>query len=144
MDYEKTLEELKHMKVETGSFVCLGCGYEHNCGIKGCAVINAAINEIVTLREQLTASEIVRKDLGQKVAALGADNDQLRKAYAAIGRDLAVRTKHVRELQARSCLRCEYNHACDNCDDDCTDCGCPCNTCCEYSNFEHRGSQKEE
>ena len=29
MDYEKTLEKLKHMKVETGSFVCLGCGHEH-------------------------------------------------------------------------------------------------------------------
>ena len=106
-------------------------------------MINAAINEIVTLREQLTASEIVRKDLGQKVAALGADNDQLRKAYDVIGRDLAVRTKQVRELQARSCLRCEYHLACDNCDDDCTDCGCPCNTCCEYSTFERRGSQKE-
>ena len=144
MDYEKTLEELKHMKVETGSFVCLGCGYEHNCSIHGCAVMNEAINAIVTLRGQLTASEIVRKDLGQKVAALGADNDQLRKAYAAIGRDLAVRTKQVRELQARSCFRCEYHHACDNCDDDCRDCGCPCSTCCEYSNFERRCAQKEE
>lgn len=94
------IDALKRMRVETGSLVCLGCGHEHNCGIKGCAVINAAINEIVALREQLTASEIVRKDLGRQVAALGADNDQLRKAYAAIGRDLAVRTKQVRDLQA--------------------------------------------
>ena len=63
-------------------------------------MINASIWAIEILQEQLTASEIVRKDLGRQVAALGADNDQLRKAYAAIGRDLAVRTKQVRELQA--------------------------------------------
>ena len=138
------IDALKRMRVETGSLVCLGCGHEHHCGHYGCTVINAAINAIVTLQEQLTASEIVRKDLGQQVSALGADNDQLRKAYAAIGRDLAVRTKQVRELQARSCFRCEYHHACDNCDDDCRDCGCPCNTCHDYSNFERRSAQKEE
>ena len=80
--------------------MCFGCGHEHNCGIHGCAVMNAAANAIVTLQEQLTASENVRKDLGRQVAAMGADNDQLRKAYAAIGRDLAARTKQVRELQA--------------------------------------------
>lgn len=99
MENTEIINALKRVKVQTGSLVCFGCGHEHNCGIKGCAVINAAINEIVALREQLTASEIVRKDLGRQVAALGADNDQLRKAYAAIGRDLAVRTKQVRDLQ---------------------------------------------
>lgn len=144
MENTEIIDALKRMKVQTGSLVCLGCGHENNCGIHGCAVMNAAANAIVILQEQLTASEIVRKDLGQKVAELVADNDQLRKAYAAIGRDLAVRTKQVRELQARSCLRCEYHHACDNCDDDCMDCGCPCNTCHDFSNFERRCAQKEE
>ena len=144
MENTEIIDALKRMKVQTGSLVCLGCGHEHHCSVHGCAVINASIWAIEILQEQLTASEIVRKDLGQQVSALGADNDQLRKAYAAIGRDLAARTKQVRELQARSCLRCEYHHACDNCDDDCRDCGCPCSTCCEYSNFERRGAQKEE
>ena len=100
MEITEIFDALKRMKVQTGSLVFLGCGHEHHCSVHGCAVINAAINEIVALREQLTASEIVRKDLGRQVAALGADNDQLRKAYAAIGRDLAVRTKQVRDLQA--------------------------------------------
>lgn len=34
--------QLRRMSVETGSLVCLGCGYEHSCGIHGCAVLNAA------------------------------------------------------------------------------------------------------
>ena len=34
--------QLRRMSVETGSLVCVGCGYEHSCGIHGCAVLNAA------------------------------------------------------------------------------------------------------
>lgn len=100
MEITEIFDALKRIKVQTGSLVCLGCGHEHHCSVHGCAVINASIWAIEILQEQLTASEIVRKDLGRQVAALGADNDQLRKAYAAIGRDLAVRTKQVRDLQA--------------------------------------------
>lgn len=37
---------LKRLKVETGSLACQGCGYEHNCGIHGCALIHAAIDRI--------------------------------------------------------------------------------------------------
>ena len=29
------IEQLRHMSVETGSLVCLGCGHEHNCGTCG-------------------------------------------------------------------------------------------------------------
>lgn len=45
-----TINELKHalarLKVETGSLACLGCGYEHNCGVHGCAILNAALQTI--------------------------------------------------------------------------------------------------
>lgn len=34
---------LRRLKVETGSLVCLGCGYEHNCGIHGCAILKKTI-----------------------------------------------------------------------------------------------------
>lgn len=37
---------LKRLKVVTGSLACQGCGYEHNCGIHGCALIHAAIDRI--------------------------------------------------------------------------------------------------
>lgn len=40
------------MVVHTGSLVCLGCGYEHNCDIHGCAIVRAAREQL----EKLTAS----------------------------------------------------------------------------------------
>jgi len=39
MDYLTTLRAVKRMKVETGSMVCLGCGFEHNCSVHGCAIL---------------------------------------------------------------------------------------------------------
>ena len=37
------IASLRRMKVQTGSLVCLGCGYEHNCGIHGCAILRKTI-----------------------------------------------------------------------------------------------------
>lgn len=37
------LAALRRLKVQTGSLVCLGCGYEHNCGIHGCAILRKTI-----------------------------------------------------------------------------------------------------
>lgn len=50
---EDLLAALRRLKAETGSLVCLGCGYEHNCGVHGCAVIRAAEER---LRELLRPS----------------------------------------------------------------------------------------
>lgn len=41
-EHKELTAQLRRMSVETGSLMCLGCGYEHNCGIHGCAVLNAA------------------------------------------------------------------------------------------------------
>lgn len=51
MDCKKLLDALKQLKVETGSLACLGCGYEHDCAVHGCAIIREAI-------EQLTAQHL--------------------------------------------------------------------------------------
>lgn len=40
---EDLLAALRRLKVQTGSLVCLGCGYEHNCGIHGCAILRKPI-----------------------------------------------------------------------------------------------------
>ena len=40
---EDLLAALRRLKVQTGSLVCLGCGYEHNCGIHGCAILRKTI-----------------------------------------------------------------------------------------------------
>ena len=46
IDQHELVKALERMKVETGSLVCLGCGYEDNCSIRGCAVIRAAADAI--------------------------------------------------------------------------------------------------
>ena len=40
---------LKELKVNTGSLACFGCGHEHNCGIHGCAIVNAALKAITEM-----------------------------------------------------------------------------------------------
>lgn len=46
------IEALRRLSVQTGSIACLGCEYEHDCGIHGCAIICAARERL----EELTAS----------------------------------------------------------------------------------------
>lgn len=36
----------RRLKVETGSLACPGCGHEHNCGIHGCAIMQAAADRL--------------------------------------------------------------------------------------------------
>ena len=40
---EELIAALRRLKVETGSLVCLGCGYEHGCGIHGYAILRKTI-----------------------------------------------------------------------------------------------------
>ena len=58
MSREELLRALRRLAVETGSLACLGCGYEHNCSLHGCAVIREAAealegspNDPLTLEE---------------------------------------------------------------------------------------------
>lgn len=53
MTDKEVIAALRRMKVETGSLVCWGCGHEHNCGIRGCAVMRAAAERL----EWLTGPE---------------------------------------------------------------------------------------
>ena len=46
MTKHELIAALKRLKVETGSIVCLGCGYEHNCGIHGCAILRTAVDAL--------------------------------------------------------------------------------------------------
>ena len=41
---------LKRMKVETGSLVCLGCAYEHNCGVHGCRILRETVSMLEDVR----------------------------------------------------------------------------------------------
>ena len=46
MTKHELIAALKRLKVETGSLICIGCGYEHNCGIHGCAILRAAVDAL--------------------------------------------------------------------------------------------------
>ena len=55
MTNEEIMKWLRSKKVETGSLLCLGCGYEHNCGISGCAVMRAAADAMENLQTENAA-----------------------------------------------------------------------------------------
>lgn len=38
MQTENIIKSLRRMAVNTSALNCLGCGFEHNCGIHGCRV----------------------------------------------------------------------------------------------------------
>lgn len=40
------IRALWRIKVQTGSLACLGCGYEHDCGIHGCRIICEAAKQL--------------------------------------------------------------------------------------------------
>lgn len=57
MQHNELTAQLRRMSVETGSLICLGCGYEHNCGIHGCALLRQAVE---TIEKQAAAIEELR------------------------------------------------------------------------------------
>lgn len=46
MKREELIRCLHRLKAETGSLACLGCGHEHGCGIRGCAILREAIRQL--------------------------------------------------------------------------------------------------
>lgn len=46
MTRDELIKALNRGIVETGSLMCLGCGYEHSCGVHGCAIMREAIAQI--------------------------------------------------------------------------------------------------
>lgn len=46
------LAALSRLKVQTGSLACLGCGYEHNCGVHGCTILREAAGLIEKLADR--------------------------------------------------------------------------------------------
>lgn len=57
MERKKLLAALKQLKVETGRLACLGCGYEHNCGIHGCAIIREAVEQLTKSLEWISVGD---------------------------------------------------------------------------------------
>lgn len=60
MTTNELITALQRLKVESGSIVCLGCGYEHNCGIHGCAIIREAVHRLYDFNAVFNEATIVR------------------------------------------------------------------------------------
>lgn len=49
MNDHELIAALRRLRVQTGSLACLGCGYEHNCGIHGCRILRDAADSLERL-----------------------------------------------------------------------------------------------
>nr|DAP60156.1 MAG TPA: Protein of unknown function (DUF551) [Caudoviricetes sp.] len=73
MTEKEIVQALRRLRVETGSLACVGCGWEHNCGTHGCAILRQATDLI----ERLTAENAAlrEKRLWQPVLAGGPERE---------------------------------------------------------------------
>ena len=49
MTDKELISVLRRLRVQTGNFACLGCGYEHNCGIHGCRILRDTADRLERL-----------------------------------------------------------------------------------------------
>lgn len=52
MTDQELINALRHLLVETGSLACLGCGHEHSCSTRGCAIIRKAADRLEKLTKE--------------------------------------------------------------------------------------------
>lgn len=85
MTNEEIVKWLRSKKVETGSLLCLGCGYEHHCGIHGCAVMRAAADAMENLQTEN--------------AALRRHIDNLTDAQAVMVKEFTAKLEELAEVK---------------------------------------------
>lgn len=52
METQEIIKALRRMAVNTGTLNCLGCGYEHSCGVHGCRVLREAADRLDELQRE--------------------------------------------------------------------------------------------
>ena len=97
MNYEEIVKWLRSNKVETGSLLCLGCGYEHNCGIRGCAVMRAAADAMENMQTEN--------------AALRRTIDNLTSAQAVVLKEFEAKLEELAEVKAERDALAERNRS---------------------------------
>lgn len=65
MKTNELIAALRRMKVETGSLICFGCGHEHNCNTRGCALIREAADRLEQYAHEIEASVNDMKQIGR-------------------------------------------------------------------------------
>ena len=51
MEIDELCRALRKLRIETGSFACFGCGYEHGCRVHGCTLIRQAVDRLEQLND---------------------------------------------------------------------------------------------
>ena len=70
METNKLITALRRMKVETGSLICFGCGHEHNCSTRGCALIREAADRLDTMQREWVSVDDMLPEMHKDVLAL--------------------------------------------------------------------------
>ena len=52
MKTQEIIKALRRMAVNTGTLNCLGCGYEHSCGVHGCRMLREAADRLDELQRE--------------------------------------------------------------------------------------------
>lgn len=79
MTSKELITALRRLSVETGSLGCFGCGHEHNCGLRGCAILR----EAVSVLERQQWIPVAENPPPEDVRVLAKTND----GWIFIGRD---------------------------------------------------------
>ena len=97
MTNEEIVKWLRSNEVETGSLLCLGCGYEHHCSVHGCAVMRAAADAMENLQTEN--------------AALRRTIDNLTSAQAVVLKEFEAKLEELAEVKAERDALAERNRS---------------------------------
>lgn len=87
MKDQELVNALSHLKVETGSLACIGCGYEHNCSIHGCAIVRKVADTLSALRVRSATLARYAAETYMQCDTLEKENTQLRAELAQVKRE---------------------------------------------------------
>jgi len=139
------LEALARLRVETGSLACFGCGYEHNCSVRGCQILREAATQLEHFTAEnralrnVSASKPAKRSLNARVTYL---REMVKELNAQREKAEAERDAAIVDLKISSgCASCKYH-----CSDTtfCCDCtkkqNCKCMSCSlGLTNWKWRG-----
>lgn len=109
MDHKELLAALNTLKVQTGSLACLGCGYEHDCSVHGCAVLRAAVEQLET--QHPDAGELLTLEQLRKVQH-GKVKDSTLKSICARANEIS---SSFSRIDRKAWEPCEDCISCGNC-----------------------------
>ncbi len=98
--------QLRVLAAETRPTACLGCGFEYNCSLNGCAVLNAALQDAEN-------SEVLKKQYCSEIVRLKEENRSIRENSVS----LEVYRQALEEREAAvDCLNRMYRCGGEYCD----------------------------